>query len=153
GTKWTIQPTPAPAGAQFAFLNAVACTSPAACTAAGAYVNRSGTPQTLAEHWNGSAWRSQVTPNQGPSLLNGLACTTATTCTAVGFSNTNAMEPADHYQTVLVERLTGSTWHTQAAPNPAGAAPSVFNGVACAARSACTAVGATTSRSRTLATL
>src|SRR5215472_815053 len=153
GTSWSIQPTPTPAGAQSAFLNTVACTSPAACTAAGAYTNSSGTSQTLAEHWNGVNWRSQATPNQGPSLLIGLACTSAAACTAVGFSTTNAPPPADQSPAVLVERSTGSTWHTKAAPNPAGAASSSLSGVACTARSACTAVGATTSRSRNVATL
>jgi hypothetical protein len=125
----------------------VACTSPSACTAAGAYANSSGTAQTLAEHWDGTAWHRQATPNQGPSLLIGLACTSAATCTAVGYSSTN-QSPA-----VLVERSAGTTWRTQTAPNPAGAASSSLNGVACTARSACTAVGATTSRSRTVATL
>ena len=147
GTSWSIQPTPTPAGAQFAFLNTVACTSPSACTAAGAYVNSSGTSQTLAEHWNGTTWHRQATPNQGPSLLIGLACTSAAACTAVGYSNTN-QSPA-----VLVERSAGTTWRTQAAPSPPGAASSSLNGVACTARSACTAVGATTSRSRTMVTL
>src|SRR6266702_1955220 len=55
GTSWSIQPTPTPAGAQFAFLNSVSCTSSSACTAAGTYFNSSGTPQTLAEHWNGAS--------------------------------------------------------------------------------------------------
>jgi hypothetical protein len=153
GTSWSIQPTPTPAEAQFAFLNTVACTSLSACTAAGAYTNSSGTSQTLAEHWNGASWQRQATPNRGPSLLIGLACTPAAACTAVGYSNTNAPPPADQSPAVLVERSTGSTWHTQAAPNPAGAASSSLSGVACAARSACTAVGATTSRSRNVATL
>jgi hypothetical protein len=147
GTKWAIQPTPTPAGAQFAFLNSVACTAPPACTAAGAYINSSGTFQTLAEHWNGTAWHRQATPNRGPSLLIGLACTSAAACTAVGYSNTN-QSPG-----VLVERSAGTTWRTQAAPNPPGAASSSLNSVACIARSACVAVGATTSRSRTMATL
>src|SRR5215467_5097227 len=147
GTRWRIQPTPTPAGAQFAFLNTVACTSPAACTAAGAYVNGSGVFQTLAEHWDGTAWHRQATPNQGPSLLIGLACTPGAACTAVGFTNAN-QSPA-----VLVERSAGTTWRTQAAPNPAGAASSHLNGVACTSRSACIAVGDTTSRSRTGATL
>ena len=147
GTRWRIQPTPTPAGAQFAFLNTVACTSPSACTAAGAYINSSGAFQTLAEHWNGTAWHRQATPNQGPSLLIGLACTSAAACTAVGYSNTN-QSPA-----VLVERSAGAFWRTQAAPNPPGAAASSLNGVACMAHSACVAVGATTSRSRTMVTL
>src|SRR5215510_4385779 len=147
GTRWTIQATPTPAGAQFAFLNTAACASPGACTAAGAYINSSGVFQTLAEHWNGTAWHRQATPNQGPSLLIGLACTSGAACTAVGFTNAN-QSPA-----VLVERSAGTTWRTQAAPNPAGAASSHLNGVACTSRSACIAVGDTTSRSRTGATL
>jgi hypothetical protein len=147
GIRWSLQPTPTPAGAQFAFLNTVACTSPSACTAAGAYTNASGVFRTLAEHWNGTAWHRQATPNQGPSLLIGLTCTSAAACTAVGYSTTN-QSPA-----VLVERSAGASWRTQAAPNPPGAASSSLNGVACASRSACTAVGATTSRSRTVATL
>jgi hypothetical protein len=147
GTGWSIQPTPNPAGAQFAFLNSVSCASSSACTAAGTYFNSSGTPQTLAEHWDGASWHRQATPNRGPSFLIGLVCTSAAACTAVGYSNTN-QSPA-----VLVARSAGSTWRTQAAPNPAGAASSHLNGVACTARSACIAVGDTTSRSRTVATL
>src|SRR5215470_15641066 len=132
GTRWRIQPTPTPAGAQFAFLNTVACTSPSACTAAGAYVTSSGVFQTLAEHWDGTAWHRQATPNQGPSLLIGLACTSGAACTVVGFTNAN-QSPA-----VLVERSAGTTWRTQAAPNPAGAASSHLNGVACTSHSTCT---------------
>jgi hypothetical protein len=147
GTTWRIQPTPTPAGAQFAFLNTVACTALSACTAAGAYVNSSGDFQTLAEHWNGTAWHRQATPDQGPSLLIGVSCTLATACTAVGYSNTN-QSPG-----VVVERSAGAFWRTQAAPNPPGAASSSLNSVACMAHSACVAVGATTSRSRTMATL
>src|SRR6266566_86126 len=147
GTGWSIQPTPTPAGAQFAFLNSVSCASSSACTAAGAYFNSSGTPQTLAEHWNGASWHRQATPNQGPSLLIALACTSAAACTAVGYSNTN-QSPA-----VLVERSAGTTWRTQAAPNPPGAASSFLNSVSCTSRSACVTVGFTTTRSRTVATL
>src|SRR6266567_4135311 len=147
GTGWSIQPTPTPAGAQSAFLNSVSCTSSSACTAAGAYANSSGTPQTLAEHWDGASWHRQATPNQGPSFLIGLACASAAACTAVGYSNTN-QSPA-----VLVERSAGTTWRTQAAPNPPGAASSFLNSVSCTSRSACVTVGFTTTRSRTVATL
>src|SRR6266498_6151994 len=64
GTRWRIQPTPNPAGAQFVVLNTVACPSASACTAAGAYLNSSGTFQTLAERWNGTRWRIQPTPDR-----------------------------------------------------------------------------------------
>ncbi|HEX9357779.1 MAG TPA: hypothetical protein VF933_28680, partial [Streptosporangiaceae bacterium] len=86
GTSWSIQPTPTPAGAQFAFLNSVSCASSSACTAAGTYFNSSGTPQTLAEHWDGASWHRQATPNQGPSFLIGVDCTASSACTAAGFS-------------------------------------------------------------------
>src|SRR5262249_35742034 len=114
---------------------------------AGAYINSSGTFQTLVENWDGTAWHRQATPNQGPSLLIGLACTSGAACTAVGFSNAN-QSPA-----VLVERSAGTTSPAPAAPTPAGAASSRLNGVACTSAPACTAVGDITSRSRPVVTL
>lgn len=55
GTKWTVEPTPNPSGAQFTFLQGVACTSGRNCWAAGEWGSPTG-PRTLIEHWNGSAW-------------------------------------------------------------------------------------------------
>ena len=147
GTSWRIQPTPAPARAQSPFLNSVACTAPSACTAVGAANPFTPTPQTLAEHWDGTRWSIQATPSPGPSVLIGLACAPATSCTAVGFSDLNGSTA------VLVERSPGTTWSAQAAPSPPGAAASFLNSVWCASRSACVTVGATTSRSRAVATL
>jgi hypothetical protein len=54
---------------------------------------------TLAEHWNGSRWAIQPTPNptgQAPSVLSGVSCTAATACTAVG----------DYYYGSLAERYS-----------------------------------------------
>jgi hypothetical protein len=138
GTRWTIQPTPNPAGAQFTFLNTVACPSPSACTAAGAYVNSSGTFQTLAERWNGTRWRIQPTPNRagGPNLLIGVDCTASSACTAAGFSVGRS-----GIVRTLAERWDGSRWRIQPTPNPRGAAPSTFESVSCTSPSACTATG------------
>lgn len=55
GTKWTVQPTPNPAGADFTFLHGVSCISGSNCWAAGEWGSPTG-PRTLIEHWNGSAW-------------------------------------------------------------------------------------------------
>ncbi len=55
GTKWTVEPTPNPAGASFTFLQGVACTSGSNCWAAGEWGSPTG-PRTLIEHWNGRAW-------------------------------------------------------------------------------------------------
>ena len=149
GTSWHIQVTPNPAQGG-GFLNAVACTSSSACTAAGAYINSSGTFQALAERWNGSTWSIQPAPSSAavPTFLIGVACASATACTAVGYSAANGptvnLSPA-----VVAELWNGTSWQTQRAPNPSGAASSWFGGVACTSPSACTAVGFTTSKSRT----
>jgi hypothetical protein len=148
GTRWSLQSTPAPAGASSTFLNSVACTSPMACTAVGGYLNSAGAAQTLAERWDGIVWRRQVTPNPaGTSQLFGVACTTGTACTAVGFSSAGQTPAA------VAERWNGSAWKVQAAPNPPGAASSIFFGVACTSASACIAVGGSTSRTRVPVTL
>ena len=148
GASWSLQSTPALSGSQGAFLNSVACTSPSDCTAVGAYSTSSGASHTLAEDWDGSSWRTQATPNPaGTSLLIGVACASGTACTTVGYSNT-AQTPA-----AVAERWNGSAWTVQAAANPPGVASSFFNSVACAAPSACTAVGASANSARTVISL
>jgi hypothetical protein len=143
GRKWRIQPTPNPAGAQFTFLNTVACPSPSACTAAGAYVNSSGTFQTLAERWNGRKWRIQPTPSRtgGSNFLIGVACTAASACTAAGFSVGRS-----GIVRTLAERWNGSRWRIQPTPNPRGAAPSQLASVSCTSPPACTATGEAANR-------
>jgi hypothetical protein len=143
GTRWAIQPTPNPTGAQFAFLNAVSCASVSACTAAGAYINSSGTFQTLAERWNGTRWAIQPTPNRagGQNFLIGVACTASSACTAAGQS----INSSGTFQT-LAERWNGTRWAIQPTPNPTGAASSVLGSVSCTAPSACTATGTSANR-------
>jgi hypothetical protein len=143
GAGWSLRPTPSPVGSPFTYLNSVACTSPSACTAVGAYQTSSGAFRTLAARWNGTAWHRQATPSPtGTSVLIGVACASGTACTAVGYTPT-AQTPA-----AVAEQWNGSTWKAESAPSPLGAASSNFNGVACAAPSACIAVGGTTSRAR-----
>jgi hypothetical protein len=56
GTRWTVEPTPNPSGATFTFLQGVACISATNCWAAGEWGGSATGPNTLIEHWNGSAW-------------------------------------------------------------------------------------------------
>jgi len=91
---------------------------------------------TVAERWDGRTWRIVPTfkpapagPNAG---FNGVACTSASACTAVG-NRTVAK--------ALAERWNGRTWQVQATPNPAGAQNVTLAGVACPARTVCTAFG------------
>jgi len=137
GTAWRILAIPAPAGAQTVFIGPVSCTSSSACTTTGVSFDSSGIGTTLAERWNGTAWRIQPTPNppgaQSADLDGGVACTGPSACLAVGSSD----------QGTLAEQWNGVKWHIVPSPNPATGGG--FRAVSCAAPSACTAVGASNS--------
>lgn len=104
GTTWAIQRSPNPAGNSGAAFDGVSCPSLLDCTAVGNWVTSStaGTTDTLAEHWNGTQWSLQTTPNPAGGRINGLsgvACTPTGTCVAVGsFWNGTSTQ-------TLVERL------------------------------------------------
>jgi hypothetical protein len=141
GTKWAIQLTPNPPGAQFSFLSAVACTSSSACTAVGAYGNNSGTLVTLAERWNGTTWSIQPTLNRPRASGSGLAavsCPRPSFCMAAGPSANSFSTPVS-----LAESWNGKTWKVQNTPNLPGAEPSGLLGVSCTRPSNCMAVGLT----------
>jgi hypothetical protein len=139
GTSWAIQSTPNPSGAAGSNLSDVACTSSTSCTAVGLQYNQVLTYTNLAEHWNGTSWAIQATPNHSGairSILSGVACTAATACTAVGSYTPPSGNPA-----TLVELWNGTSWAIRSTPNPVGGTSNVLTGVACSAATACTAVG------------
>jgi hypothetical protein len=143
GTGWHIQPTPNPPLPQFAFhltvLNAVACTSASACTTVGSSMSSLSTPVTLAQHWNGTTWAIQATPNRAGAAASGLfsaACTSPRSCMAVGGTSS----PND-IGGFLAERWNGTSWSIL--PTPA-LPPGALNGVSCPSPASCTAVGQTT---------
>src|SRR5205823_2852052 len=91
GTAWKRQPNPSPGstGPYYPELRGVAATSSTNAWAVGSYYN--GTAElTLVEHWNGTAWKVQPSPNPGGTGLNnhnflyGVAATSATNSWAVG---------------------------------------------------------------------
>jgi hypothetical protein len=132
GARWRIQPVPVPSGAQFSELLGVGCTK-SSCIAIGDYVNSSGADVTLAEHWNGTTWAIQPTPNPSGAPFNvllGVSCSAADACEAVGASGGS----------ILAERWNGSRWSLQAVPAPRGAQSAQLFGVSCAV-SSCEAVG------------
>jgi hypothetical protein len=129
-----VLPTPNPPGSTASLLGAVSCPSARSCTAVGEYFTGGGTELTLAEHWNGSAWVIQSTPNPAGaslSLLRGVSCTSARACVAVGTEVT----PAGRILP-LAERWNGSSW-SLIPPAPGGP----LAAVSCSSASACTAVG------------
>jgi hypothetical protein len=89
GTRWLIQPAPAPGGDNFlTSLPAVSCTSSRACIAVGTYQRfHDDQPKAFAEAWNGSRWLVQPIPTPPGAFstsLSGVTCSPAGGCTAVG---------------------------------------------------------------------
>jgi hypothetical protein len=139
GTSWTIQSTPNPAGAAVGQLSAVSCPSAKSCIAAGNYIHGADIEDTLAEHWNGTSWTIQSTPNPSgspTSALFGLSCATTKACSAVGDS-INGLD----VEVNLAESWNGTTWTIRPTPDPTGNQASSFSAVSCAEASACVAVG------------
>jgi hypothetical protein len=140
GTSWKTVPTPTPVGANGSGLSGVSCSGATACTAVGWWFDGSVTV-TLAERWDGSQWVVQPTPNPGGQLQNSVleqvACAAATACTAIGRSDNGAGSEAP-----LGEQWDGPAWALAPIPAPPGGGSfSRMSGVACAAASACVAVG------------
>jgi hypothetical protein len=144
GTAWKTQVVPKQTGAKSIQLNGVNCTSGTVCTAA-----RSGTypaspvnvVKTLAERWNGTAWKNQSIPTPSPSgdigtdVLTGISCTSASACTAVGYYENNQV-----LEDTLAEAWNGTAWTIQSTPN--SNADNSLLGVSCATTTAiCEAVG------------
>jgi len=146
GRNWRLQAIRGPAGATASGLFGVSCVSASACTAAGAYDNGAGVTRTLAERWNGSRWRVQVTPNPAGSAGSGfsaVSCGSAGACTAAGSYGTRS-----GISVLLAGAWNGKTWRLQATPSPAGSLGSELLAVSCSSPRACTAAGSYVGRAR-----
>ena len=101
--------------------------------------NGSGASVTLAESWNGAAWRPLAAPTPGGSgALAGVSCTSSPACTAVG---DRAVSSPTLFMGTLAERWNGTRWTAQPTPNPRGASTAGFSAVSCTRPAACMAVG------------
>jgi hypothetical protein len=139
GTAWKVQATPKPAGATLMILDGVSCSSATACTAVGSYSDSSNTQVTLAEAWDGTAWKIQPTAKPDFAtfpVLTGVSCSSATACTAVGY-----YQDSSGFLVTLAEVWNGTAWSVQATPNGPSAVVSILDGVSCTSASACSAVG------------
>ena len=123
GTQWSVQSSPMPPGAQGYQLNAVSCTSATDCTAIGQSYGRNGAPPAVVEHWDGSAWTIEPSPQ---AVLTNVSCTGASACAAIASPNS-----------VVV--WDGASWSIENLP---GVGPGVtLNAVSCTSDGSCTAVG------------
>jgi hypothetical protein len=113
----------------------VSCPSRESCTAVG-YSDKTvgGGRDTLAEHWGGTGWSIQPSPNPtaGKTSLRAVSCLSATSCTAVGVVRGRAP---------LAEHWDGTSWTIQPVPFPAGSPVALPYAVSCASPTSCTAVG------------
>ena len=123
-------------------LDGAFCNSTTDCYAFGVSMGTNSTSPIL-EHWNGSVWSlvSVPLPAGVGGRFHGIACASATACFLVGESITTG--PHDR---VFVARGHGTSWSVQAVPAPTGGENSVFNGIACASPTSCTAVGSAGSK-------
>ena len=140
GTEWSIQSTPNPAGAKVSNLSAVSCVSPTACTAVGRYsLTLSPKYVPLVEHWNGTEWSIQSTPNpEGGQYteLSGVSCTSTEACIAVGKLTSSSGKS-------VALRWDGKVWSSQELPSTGA-----LTSVSCTSIEACTAVGGTLTAQR-----
>jgi hypothetical protein len=140
GTAWTVVATPNTGPTEENELGNVGCVSATDCWAVGDGVV-GAVEQTLAEHWNGSAWSIISTPDSSPSQQNALAdvaCLSGTDCWAVGFQDTGAGGD----QQTLAEHWNGAAWSivtTGTLPSTQG---NYLVDVSCVSSTNCWAVGA-----------
>jgi hypothetical protein len=117
GTAWKRQPSLSPGGSESNNeLFGVAATSATNASAVGFYSDPiTQVARTLVEHWNGTSWRVQPSPNRGSdgSEFRAVAATSAANAWAVG-----------HYYTgttgvwrTLVEHWNGTAWSVKPSPN------------------------------------
>jgi hypothetical protein len=98
GSRWAIQPAPAPAGATFSALNAVSCARKTACAAVGIYLDSADMYVTLAQRWDRRNWQIEPSANTAgtETSLTTVLCPAPTRCIAVGnyIDNTNTNPPS-----------------------------------------------------------
>ena len=115
-------------------LTSVSCVSASNCVAvggAGSFQVRT----TLAMAWNGTAWSTMSTPNNGSNELQSVSCVSASSCVAVGSAGT------PFSGTTLAMVWDGSAWSVVSSPN-AGTSDRLTS-VSCVSASYCVAVGYT----------
>jgi hypothetical protein len=121
-------------------LEGVSCISSTACTAAGYFRNSGGSQEPLAATWSGAAWADHEMPvpsGANSGTVQGVSCASASACVAAGYS----FATIGGTISLVAESWNGVNWTVSVLPNPVGAKSALLEGVACAAATACTAVG------------
>lgn len=93
GTAWSVETMPSKSGATAEGMLDISCGASASCNAVGAY-DTGEEELTLGQHWNGSEWAIQETPNTAKhhDELTSVSCVSAESCVAVGNGRTTEDE-------------------------------------------------------------
>ena len=134
---WTVVPSPNPS-AQANYLTSVVSIAANDVWAVGTAYQDNGSAGTLAEHWDGSAWKAVGTPNPRPGYneLFSVDAVSSSDVWAVGY--THGVQYVD--EKTLIEHWNGSTWSALPSPN-LGTNANVLNGVSVVAADDIWAVG------------
>lgn len=127
GHVWSIVAVPQLPGSLQTFLTGVATVSADDAWVVGQVIDSSGTPVTLAEHWNGTKWEVVSTPNPAQAQASGFSAVDATSggnVWAVGNATTSAGTDL-----TLVEHWNGKKWTLLPSPNGKGGGGSVLAAV------------------------
>jgi IPT/TIG domain len=110
----------------FATLLSVSCASTSSCVAVGGYDDANGFEYGLIDSGSGTSFAATAAPQPAnaasdadtlaASELEFVSCPSTLACSAVGYF-TDSTAPG--YQYGLADNLTGTTWSTDAAPEPA----------------------------------
>ncbi len=122
-STWSAVTSPN-SGSGFNTVFAIAASAANDVWAVGDFKNSGGVAQTLAEHWNGSAWSIVPTPNQGAgdNILGSVVAIGSTDVWAVGYSRPDNNSPRQS----LTEHWNGSSWTNIPNPQVASASNSLF---------------------------
>jgi hypothetical protein len=136
GSTWSIESAVGPPGTDASLLWSVTCVVASDCWAVGAQEPTGNqNPQTLAEHWDGSAWSVVPTPAVSGYLFS-VTCLASTDCWAVGDSVDGQGNPLNG----IIYRWDGTQWSQIAAPS-SGQTYDQLESVTCTGSSDCWAVG------------
>jgi hypothetical protein len=99
-------------------------------------LSRSG-EMTLIELWNGARWSLLPSPNPGSTgnFVTGVSCVSDDACMALGSTQNSSLVVS-----TLAESWNGTRWSVVPTPSPVPGSDG-FDGVSCATKDACMAVG------------
>jgi DNA-binding XRE family transcriptional regulator len=117
----------------FDILDGVSCASSSGCIAVGRQGAAGASTHTLAEKWDGTAWKavSTLNPSKRFDELLGVSCFSPANCAAVGEQGGTA---------TLTESWNGLSWNAPATPDPSPV-EDILSGVSCPNASTCQAAG------------